>query len=176
MHKPSAGRIVQYRLAQDDVNAINEQRGVSTAGLRGNPVAVSQVYPMMIVRVWTEDPKPTDAVQGQVFLDGNDTIWKTSVHLGDEPGTFFWPEIKKPVEQAAAVPSVRAKFKCTGKSPNGEEGDQIQLSAVTSGNKENEQFFRWTPFGELTMGTVNPAASAQFEVGKEYYLDFTPAE
>lgn len=52
-------------------------------------------YPMMITRVWgdPEPGKPSSAtpdtqVNGQVFLDGNDTIWVTSVHCADEPRGF----------------------------------------------------------------------------------------
>lgn len=32
-----------------------------------------------------------------------------------------------------------------------------------------------TPYGEITLGVMNPAALAQFEQGKEYYVDFIPA-
>lgn len=73
---------------------------------------------------------------------------------------------------------VRAKFTCTGKSLteyNGDQGFIINLIPVTSDNDENKDFFKWTPFGEIKMGTVNPAAAAEFEVGKEYYVDFTKA-
>lgn len=54
-------------------------------------------YPMMITRVWgdPEPGKPSSAtpetnVNGQVFLDGNDTIWVTSVHCADEPRGFLY--------------------------------------------------------------------------------------
>ncbi|MDE2106306.1 MAG: hypothetical protein KGL39_54300 [Patescibacteria group bacterium] len=32
------------------------------------------------------------------------------------------------------------------------------------------------PSADIRLNVVNPAASTQFEVGKEYYVDFTPAE
>lgn len=67
--------------------------------------------------------------------------------------------------------AVRAKFKCTENN-----GEHVELEAVTSGSEENGAFFKWTPYGKLSMGTVNENAVKQFEVGKEYYLDFTPAE
>jgi len=41
---------------------------------------------------------------------------------------------------------------------------------------ENKKFWDATPTGEIRLGTVNPAAWEQFEIGKEYYVDFTPAE
>lgn len=41
-------------------------------------------------------------------------------------------------------------------------------------NHENSKFWDATPGGELRLNVVNPAAVAQFELGKEYYIDFTP--
>jgi hypothetical protein len=68
--------------------------------------------------------------------------------------------------------SVRAKFKCTSKD---EEGN-VLLEAVMSGSKENEDFFKYTPFGRLQLGIVNEAALSQIEQDKEYYIDISPAE
>jgi hypothetical protein len=53
----------------------------------GNPVAEGDEFPMVICRVWSEA-----TVNGQVFLDGNDTLWTSSVVEGTEPGTWHWPE------------------------------------------------------------------------------------
>ena len=74
---------------------------------------------------------------------------------------------------------VRAKFRVESVEPN--EGDQVEGSViklwpVTSGSEENEKFFNLTPSGHIELGTINPEAAKQFEVGKEYYVDFTPAE
>jgi hypothetical protein len=67
--------------------------------------------------------------------------------------------------------SVRAKFECKS------VGDgQVKLEVVYTGSKENEQFFKWTPSGQIQMGIVNEAALGQFEVGKQYYVDFSPAD
>lgn len=74
--------------------------------------------------------------------------------------------------------SVRAKFKVSSVTPNN-DGSEIKLEPVTSGSAENEQFYSFTPWGSIVLGTVNPAAASQFEVGAEYYIDFsraTPAE
>lgn len=70
--------------------------------------------------------------------------------------------------------SVRAKFKCTEKTPDG----KISMETVYDPDPQSENglFFKWTPYGQLSMGTVNENALAQFEVGKEYYLDFTKTE
>jgi hypothetical protein len=43
-------------------------------------------------------------------------------------------------------------------------------------NHENTRFWNASPSGEIKLGTVNPEAWGQFELGKEYYIDFTPAE
>lgn len=69
---------------------------------------------------------------------------------------------------------VRAKFKVTAIKKT-ESGDFIEMGPVTGGSAENEQFFKWTPSGLLTMGIVHEAAARQFEVGKTYYVDFTEA-
>jgi hypothetical protein len=70
--------------------------------------------------------------------------------------------------------SVRAKFKVASITKD-ENGASIILRPVVSGSKENEQFFRWTPSGEIKIGTINAAAAEQFEPGVEFYVDFTPA-
>ena len=41
---------------------------------------------------------------------------------------------------------------------------------------ENTKFWQASPSGSLELGTVNEAAAAAFQLGKEYYVDFTLAE
>jgi hypothetical protein len=43
---------------------------------------------------------------------------------------------------------------------------------------ENKAFWDATPQGEISLGISNPQAYAEFEsrIGKEFYIDFTPAE
>ncbi len=43
-------------------------------------------------------------------------------------------------------------------------------------SEENKEFWAYTPSGEIKLGTVNAEAAAMFELGKSYYVDFTPAE
>lgn len=69
---------------------------------------------------------------------------------------------------------VRAKFRVVSVEPNG-GSDTIKLRAVTSGCPENNEFFKWTPSGEIMIGCANPSATAAFVVGAEMYVDFTPA-
>ena len=41
---------------------------------------------------------------------------------------------------------------------------------------ENTKFWKASPSGEIRLGTVNEQAWKQFELGAEYYIDFTKAE
>ena len=41
---------------------------------------------------------------------------------------------------------------------------------------ENAKFWRATPSGKLELGCANLAAAEMFEIGQEYYIDFTKAE
>lgn len=69
---------------------------------------------------------------------------------------------------------VRAKFVCESKIIRA-DGETVKLSAVTHDSVENERYFKWTPFGQIEIGILNEDAAAQFEPGKEYFIDFTPA-
>lgn len=51
----------------------------------------------------------------------------------------------------------------------------IVMSPVGSNSPENEKFWAATPTGDIRLGTVNPEAWGQFVLGKEVYVDFTPA-
>lgn len=57
-------------------------------------------------------------------------------------------------------------------------GSRIDLAPVYDSNpqSENAKFFNMTPWGQVTLGTVNPAAAAHFKPGDEFYVDFTPAQ
>lgn len=71
--------------------------------------------------------------------------------------------------------SVRAKFKCQSKTEHGNESVSIRLEPVIGGSPENDSFYRWTPGGYVQIDCMNPKASEEFEVGAEYYVDFTKA-
>lgn len=70
--------------------------------------------------------------------------------------------------------SVRAKFKCVSKQTV-DSGFAIALEPVISGSDENAEFFKYTPGGRIQLSTINTAAAEQFQVGSEYYVDFTKA-
>lgn len=71
---------------------------------------------------------------------------------------------------------VRAKFKVETKDP-GEQG-RVTLRPVYSSdpNHENKSFWDATPGGNIELYITNPAGFRQLELGKEYYVDFSPAE
>ena len=84
---PSPGRIVHYSLDTADVTAVEADR--RNSGRSGNPVAEGDVLPAVIVRIFSSSPDP--ACNLQVLLDGTGTLWVTSRHEGDGPGTWAWP-------------------------------------------------------------------------------------
>jgi hypothetical protein len=51
----------------------------------------------------------------------------------------------------------------------------VELSPVTSGSDENKAFYAATPGGIIKLETVNDAAIEALPLGKEFYIDFTPA-
>lgn len=54
----------------------------------------------------------------------------------------------------------------------------ITMAPVSANNDpkhENSKFWNSSPGGEFKLNCVNEAAVAQLELGKEYYLDITPA-
>lgn len=72
--------------------------------------------------------------------------------------------------------TVRAKFKVEAVTHRSGDAFTVELWPVTSGSEENKQFYKWTPSGKIELVTINAAAAEQFEVGAEYYIDFTRAE
>lgn len=52
----------------------------------------------------------------------------------------------------------------------------VKLGPVTSGSKENKQFYAYSPAGQIELGTINEEVAKQFHIGEEFYVDFTPAD
>lgn len=102
--EPSVGRIVHYKLSKSDVEAIGRRR-VKGAGHNpewpagaqahvGNQPVEGETMPMVVCVVWpNEFGDNIPGVNGQVFLDGNDSLWITSAKQGDESGQWNWPPI-----------------------------------------------------------------------------------
>jgi len=101
--KPTIGRIVRYTLSAVDAEQINRRRTTGKAiadriaedkwplGAQahiGNTVNEGDSFPMLIVRVWSEE-----SVNGRVVLDGTDDYWVTSVvpAVTAAPGHWNWP-------------------------------------------------------------------------------------
>lgn len=76
---------------------------------------------------------------------------------------------------------VRAKFTLVRTESTISDGKELRTLVLvpvygkSDPDHENSKFWKYTPSGEIKLGTVNEAAWEQFELGKEYYVDFTPA-
>jgi hypothetical protein len=78
----------------------------------------------------------------------------------------------------------RAKFYCTSvlkTLQNAPDKDgkyslrtvfAYKFQVVSSGSEENKNYFASTPSGSIELSALREDL---FEIGKEYYLDFTPA-
>ena len=88
---PTIGRIVHYVLGAQDIEAINGRRfGGSVEAPpvhHGNRHNAGDVVPAMIVYVNQGDPP---SINGQAFLDGNDSLWITSRPESTEPEPHKW--------------------------------------------------------------------------------------
>lgn len=70
--------------------------------------------------------------------------------------------------------SVKAKFRVACITDHGNDTKVVKLAVVTNGD-DNKSWSKYTPQGQIELTITNPAASSQFEVGKEYFLTFDPA-
>ncbi len=99
MPRPSIGRIVHYRLATEQAIKINHRRADAKQNLKkmraerpgfqahvGNQVEAGEFFAMTITRVQREK----DIVNGQVTLDGNDTLWVVEASRGTKRGQWDW--------------------------------------------------------------------------------------
>lgn len=79
---PTLGRTVIYKTTEKErefmkiKNSCNEQKEL----------------PAVIVAVWGDTP--TSAVNIKVLLDGTEDLWKTSVCVGENEGSWHWPVVK----------------------------------------------------------------------------------
>ena len=91
---PRLGEMVLYKITEGDAVAQNKRRKDAQESLAyhrrvelgtvihvGNALREGDIYPMLITRVWGATEKAS--VNGQVFLDGTDVLWVTSVAAAD---------------------------------------------------------------------------------------------
>lgn len=81
--------------------------------------------------------------------------------------------------------NVLCKFQCHSKTgdadPEKTHVASIALGAVWEGTTEKQQasenaiFGKWSPYGSIQLGVMNPAAAEFFTPGKKYYVTFTEA-
>ena len=79
---------------------------------------------------------------------------------------------------------IRAKFRVhnltewNGGPDGAKSGERVQMSPVYSSdpNSENYSFSQATPSGSIDLNITNPSAFGLFKEGREYFIDFTPAE
>lgn len=82
------------------------------------------------------------------------------------------------------MPVVRAKMRVTRKTASTENSsygppapvarETVELQPVAGPG--NEEWSKWTPSGKVEMQITNVDALAKFEVGKDYFVDFTPVD
>lgn len=73
--------------------------------------------------------------------------------------------------------TVRAKFRCHFIQKAEDDSHRVvNMSPVTADTPENKSWSKYTPGGQLQMYITNPAAFEQFESGKEYFIDISPAD
>jgi hypothetical protein len=98
----SVGVMVRYTLTEQDAKEINRRREPNVGHAEnwpkgaqahvGNPVGEGEEVAMVIVAVWPKEFDDGSGVNGQVLLDGNDSLWVTSIRYNDEkvPGTWHY--------------------------------------------------------------------------------------
>ncbi len=80
---PSIGRIVIYKTTE------KEREGLKAMGCYNE----QKELPAVIVAVWGDTPQA--AVNLKVAVDGSiPDLWKTSVNVGENEGSWHWPVIK----------------------------------------------------------------------------------
>ena len=72
---------------------------------------------------------------------------------------------------------MRAKFTVYSETRDLYGTVNFKLRPVQAGTSaENEEFFKTTPSGEISLNIKVSETSAHLNLGKDYYIDFTEAE
>lgn len=51
----------------------------------------------------------------------------------------------------------------------------VRLQPVTGNSEENKRFYAATPGGAIELSAIPEAVGAEFDIGDEFYVDFTKA-
>lgn len=85
------------------------------------------------------------------------------------------------VDQISRHLSSRSKLIVTADGKSNWESYPIELCTIilspvysSDPNNENHAFWEATPSGKIELGVVNAEAVKDFDLGNEYYIDFTP--
>ena len=92
------GLTVLYRITEEQALATNKRREDARQNREkmrqerpgfqahiGHGIEAGDRFPMIITQVF---PSESEGVNGQVFLDGSDSLWVTMIQEGDAPGQF----------------------------------------------------------------------------------------
>lgn len=106
--EPGVGDVLVYRLSGNDIARLERRR--AEAGAHGNQTLLGQTVPLVVVRTWPYEyaspvtlflsgadgagftPDGDIGVNGQVLLDGPDTLWVTSAPQGAFPGGWTFKD------------------------------------------------------------------------------------
>lgn len=103
MDEVTVGRFLVYALTEEDVVAIRVRRSkckhvdhrtdyTTAYCAQGNPVHAGQMFPLLVTAVYS-----SNMVNGQVFLDGDDTLWVKHAEFDERAemypheGKWIWP-------------------------------------------------------------------------------------
>lgn len=105
--EPTVGRIVLYKLSQNDISRLQQH----PMAYQANNHHAGDVVPMTVVRPWHATGKYNKGVSvlnGQAFIDGPFTFWVLSASEGEGPGQWSWMEYQK--GQAAKTEALEAQL------------------------------------------------------------------
>lgn len=92
--EPTPGRIVHYKVSQEDAARLAQRRA---DGLPGNLHQEGEIVPLMIVRPWNPPGgyiPGVSVLNGKIFFDGSEG-WAMSISEGTQPGQWSWPVISR---------------------------------------------------------------------------------
>lgn len=58
---------------------------------------------------------------------------------------------------------------------SGKEVHTVKMTPVSDGSEENKRFWATTPQGKIEIGCANAEVAEAFELGAEYYVEFSKA-